>query len=90
MSRDGRRRLFFALVPPASVRRQVEGLQTRLGCEGRVVKPDNLHVNQRLGRIYLEAGLQKSALTELERAATLAPKDDTIKDWLRRAKRDGT
>jgi 2'-5' RNA ligase len=44
VSRDGRRRLFFASVPSASVRRQVHGLQTRLGCEGRVVKPENLHV----------------------------------------------
>ncbi len=49
--------------------------------------PDDASCHVTLGRIYLEAGLRQSALAEFERAATLAPKDDTIKDWLKRAKR---
>ena len=36
---------------------------------------------------HLDGGLRQSAVAEFERAATLAPRDDTIKDWLRRAKR---
>lgn len=45
MSRDNpRHRLFFALVPPPAVRREIHRLQGQLGCEGRVVKPENLHV----------------------------------------------
>jgi len=48
---------------------------------------DDANFRVTLARIYLEGGLRQSALAEFERAATLAPKDDTIKDWLRRAKR---
>ena len=40
-----------------------------------------------LARIYVTAGMKQSGLAEFERAATLAPKDDTIKDWIRRLKR---
>jgi curved DNA-binding protein CbpA len=40
-----------------------------------------------LARIYVTAGMKQSALAEFERAATLAPKDDTIRDWIRRLKR---
>ncbi|HEX3776919.1 MAG TPA: DnaJ domain-containing protein [Polyangiaceae bacterium] len=40
-----------------------------------------------LARIYVTAGMKQSALAEFERAATLAPNDDTIKDWIRRLKR---
>lgn len=40
-----------------------------------------------LARIYVAAGMKQSGLAEFERAATLAPKDDTIKDWIRRLKR---
>jgi curved DNA-binding protein CbpA len=40
-----------------------------------------------LGRIYFAAGLKASGLAELERGALLAPKDATITDWLKRAKR---
>jgi curved DNA-binding protein CbpA len=40
-----------------------------------------------LARIYVAAGMKQSALAEFERAATLAPKDDTIRDWIRRLKR---
>ena len=38
-------------------------------------------------RAYLAQDMQQSALAELERAAAIAPNDDTVKDWLRRAKR---
>jgi curved DNA-binding protein CbpA len=40
-----------------------------------------------LARIYVGAGMKQSGLAEFERAATLAPKDDTIRDWIRRLKR---
>lgn len=40
-----------------------------------------------LARIYVTAGMKQSGLAEFERAATLAPKDDTIRDWIRRLKR---
>ena len=40
-----------------------------------------------LARIYAHAGMAKSALSELERAATLAPEDDTIREWIKRVKR---
>jgi curved DNA-binding protein CbpA len=40
-----------------------------------------------LARIYATAGMKQSALAEFERAATLAPNDDTIRDWIRRLKR---
>lgn len=39
-----RHRLFFALVPDASVRRQVGEIQSRLDVGGRAVSPANLHV----------------------------------------------
>ncbi len=40
-----------------------------------------------LARAYGAAGMEQSALAELERARTLAPSDDTIKDWIKRIKR---
>ena len=40
-----------------------------------------------LARVYVAAGMKQSGLAEFERAATLAPKDDTIRDWIRRLKR---
>jgi curved DNA-binding protein CbpA len=49
--------------------------------------PDDASYRVTLARIYLEGGLRQSAVAEFERAATLAPKDDSIKDWLKRAKR---
>jgi curved DNA-binding protein CbpA len=49
--------------------------------------PEDASFRVTLARIYLEAGLRQSAVAEFERAATLSPKDDTIKDWLRKARR---
>jgi curved DNA-binding protein CbpA len=40
-----------------------------------------------LARVYARAGMEQSALGELERARTLDPSDDTIKDWIKRVKR---
>jgi Flp pilus assembly protein TadD len=39
-----------------------------------------------LAKIYLEAGMKQSAVSELEHAQQLAPKDDTIRDLLKRAR----
>jgi tetratricopeptide (TPR) repeat protein len=50
--------------------------------------PDDATYHVTLARIYLEAGLKQSALAEFERAATLAPRDDTIKDWLKKVRQD--
>jgi curved DNA-binding protein CbpA len=49
--------------------------------------PEDAQSRVTLARIYETAGMKQSALAEFERAATLAPKDDTIRDWIRRLKR---
>jgi len=51
------------------------------------LSPDDVQTRVTLARIYVAAGMKQSALAEFERAATLAPKDDTIRDWIRRLKR---
>jgi curved DNA-binding protein CbpA len=48
---------------------------------------DEAQARVTLARIYVAAGMKQSGLAEFERAATLAPKDDTIQDWIRRLKR---
>ena len=48
---------------------------------------DDVQARVTLARIYVSAGMKQSGLAEFERAATLAPKDDTIRDWIRRLKR---
>jgi curved DNA-binding protein CbpA len=48
---------------------------------------DDVQSRVTLARIYVAAGMKQSGLAEFERAATLAPKDDTIRDWIRRLKR---
>jgi tetratricopeptide (TPR) repeat protein len=53
----------------------------------RDAAPDDPNFRMTLGKIYLEAGMKQSALAEFERAQQLAPKDDTIKDWIRRVRR---
>ena len=50
--------------------------------------PDDASFRVTLAKIYLEAGMKQSAVSELERAQQLAPKDDTIRDLLKRAKKD--
>ena len=49
--------------------------------------PTTFQARVTLARIYVTAGMKQSGLAEFERAATLAPKDDTIRDWIRRLKR---
>jgi curved DNA-binding protein CbpA len=53
----------------------------------RDAAPDDPSLRLTLGKVYLEAGMKQSALAEFERVQQLSPKDDTIKDWLRRARR---
>jgi tetratricopeptide (TPR) repeat protein len=53
----------------------------------RDAAPDDPNLRVTLGKIYFEAGMKQSAAAEFERAQQLAPKDDTIKDWLRRARK---
>jgi curved DNA-binding protein CbpA len=50
--------------------------------------PDDASFRVTLAKIYLEASMKQSAVSELERAQQLAPKDDTIRDLLKRAKKD--
>jgi curved DNA-binding protein CbpA len=54
----------------------------------RDASPDDAAIRVTLGRIFLEAGMKQSAIAEFERAQQLAPKDDTIRDWLRRVRRE--
>jgi len=54
----------------------------------RDATPDDTGVRVTLGRIYLEAGMRESALAEFEAAQRLAPKDDSIRDWLKRLRRE--
>ena len=51
------------------------------------LSPDDVQARVTLARIYVTAGMKQSGLAEFERAATLAPNDDTIRDWIRRLKR---
>lgn len=51
------------------------------------IAPEDAQARVTLARIYIAAGMKQSGLAEFERAATLAPKDDTIRDWIRRLKR---
>ena len=48
--------------------------------------PEDASFRVNLARIYLEAGMKQSAVSELERAQQLSPKYDTIRDLLKRAR----
>lgn len=50
--------------------------------------PDNARFRVTLARFYVKAGMKQSAEGELSRAATLAPTDDKVTDWIRRLKRE--
>ena len=71
----------------------VEGEQRDLRLAGEharravAIGPDDVQSRVTLARIYVAAGMKQSGLAEFERAAQLAPKDDTIQDWIRRLKR---
>ena len=49
--------------------------------------PEDAGYRLTLAKVYVQAGMSQSALSELERAKTLEPGNDTIKDWIRRLKR---
>jgi curved DNA-binding protein CbpA len=51
------------------------------------LSPNETSYRITLARIYAKAGMEASAASELERARTLDPGDDTVKDWLKRLKR---
>ncbi|HVU05373.1 MAG TPA: DnaJ domain-containing protein [Polyangiaceae bacterium] len=51
------------------------------------MSPNETSYRITLARVYARAGMENSAIGELERARTLDPSDDTIKDWIRRVKR---
>ncbi len=50
--------------------------------------PSDVTAKLTLAKIFVEAGMKQSAIGELERAQQLSPNDDTIKDWLRRLRRE--
>jgi curved DNA-binding protein CbpA len=58
-----------------------------LGRKAVELAPREVAYRITLARAYGRAEKEQSALAELERARTLAPDDDTIKDWIRRVKR---
>jgi tetratricopeptide (TPR) repeat protein len=53
-----------------------------------LARPDSASYRVTLARFYVKAGMRQSAEGELTRAATLAPSDDKVTDWVRRLKRE--
>jgi len=53
-----------------------------------MMSPENARYRVTLARFYVKAGMKQSAEGELSRAATLAPSDDKVADWIRRLKRE--
>jgi curved DNA-binding protein CbpA len=53
-----------------------------------LLDPNNARFRVTLARFYVKAGMKQSAEGELSRAATLAPSDDKVGDWIRRLKRE--
>ncbi len=53
-----------------------------------MLQPDSAGFRVTLARFYAKAGMRQSAEGELSRAATLAPTDDKVNDWIRRLKRE--
>ena len=51
-------------------------------------QPENARFRVTLAHFYVKAGMKQSAEGELSRAATLAPSDDKVVDWIRRLKRE--
>jgi tetratricopeptide (TPR) repeat protein len=54
----------------------------------RDAAPDDAGIRVTLGKIFVEAGMKQSAIAEFERAQQLSPRDDTVRDWLRRVRRE--
>jgi curved DNA-binding protein CbpA len=69
------------------------GVDLRLGCElareAVQIAPNRSDLRVSLAKIYEAAGMQQSAIKELERALELTPDSDRIKQWLKRIKRGG-
>jgi tetratricopeptide (TPR) repeat protein len=53
-----------------------------------MLQPESAVFRLTLARFYVKAGMKQSAEGELSRAATLAPSDDKVADWIRRLKRE--
>jgi predicted Zn-dependent protease len=53
-----------------------------------MLEPNNARFRVTLARFYAKAGMKQSAEGELSRAATLAPSDGKVGDWIRRLKRE--
>lgn len=58
-----------------------------LGKRAVTMAPKAAEPRVTLAKVYVKAGMKESALLEFERAAQLAPDDDSIKDWIKRLKR---
>jgi predicted Zn-dependent protease len=69
----------------AHVKRAVE--LAKKACE---LSPQETAYKITLARLYARAGMEQSALGELERARNIDPSDDTLKDWIKRIKRGET
>jgi tetratricopeptide (TPR) repeat protein len=69
------------------------GLELRLASdlarEAVQLAPNRTDLRLTLAKIYEAAGMQQSAVREVERALELTPDSDRIKQWLKRIKRGG-
>ncbi|MEY2936887.1 MAG: molecular chaperone DnaJ [Pseudomonadota bacterium] len=64
-------------------------LASELAREAVQMAPDRTDLRLSLAKIYEAAGMPQSAVRELERALTLTPGSDKIKQWLKRLERAG-
>lgn len=64
-------------------------LAGELAREAVQIAPNRVDLRLTLAKIYEAAGMQQSAIRELERALELTPDSDRIKQWLKRIKRGG-
>ena len=64
-------------------------LASELAREAVQMAPDRTDLRLSLAKIYEAAGMPQSAVRELERALSLTPGSDRIKQWLKRLERGG-
>ena len=64
-------------------------LAGELAREATQLEPDRSDLRLTLAKIYETAGMPQNAVRELERALTLTPNSDRIKQWLKRLQRGG-
>ncbi len=81
-SRLHERVAFCLLAAQGDVKSAVEHARKAVG-----LAPSDPQIRTTLARAYLAAGMRESGIAELERAAALAPTDDTLKEYIRRARR---